>query len=86
MSFLLDCPSCGKRSVYEFLFGGETRQRPALSAPQHDWTAYIYMRANSTGVQTEWWYHRHGCRQWFLAERNTTTNDVLASYRPGEKR
>ena len=29
MSFLIPCPNCGKRSVYEFRFGGEVKTRPA---------------------------------------------------------
>ena len=33
MSFLLPCPNCGKRSVYEFRFGGEVKQTPAPDAP-----------------------------------------------------
>ncbi len=87
MSFLLDCPNCGKRSVYEFQFGGEVRSRPAGGAPREDWTSYIYWRNNSAGVQKEWWNHKMGCRLWFYAERNTTTNEVIASYLPaGEKR
>ena len=32
MSFLLPCPNCGKRSVYEFRFGGEVKQGPAANA------------------------------------------------------
>ena len=28
MSFLMPCPHCGDRSVYEFRFGGEVKQRP----------------------------------------------------------
>ena len=31
-------------------------------------------------VQQERWYHRHGCRTWFQAERDTRTNEVLRTY------
>src|SRR5205814_9391619 len=34
-------------------------------------------RRNVAGVQREWWNHRFGCRLWFLAERDTRTNEVL---------
>ena len=30
------------------------------------------------GVQREWWNHRSGCRAWFIAERDTRTNEVLS--------
>ena len=38
---------------------------------------YNYFRRNVAGVQREWWYHRSGCRAWFIAERDTRTNEVL---------
>ena len=80
MSFLLPCPNCGERSAYEFQFGGEVRARPAVDAPREAWTGYIYWKDNSPGVQTEWWYHKLGCKLWFIAERNTTSNQVHRSY------
>jgi sarcosine oxidase subunit delta len=82
MSFLLKCPNCGSRSVYEFQYGGEVRPRPAVEAPREAWINYVYWRANATGLQKEWWYHKLGCRLWFVAERNATTNTVLNSYLP----
>ena len=39
--------------------------------------AYNYFRRNVAGVQREWWFHRSGCGAWFLAERDTRTNEVL---------
>jgi sarcosine oxidase subunit delta len=80
VSFLLRCPQCGDRSVYEFRFGGEVKQRPAPDASDLDWTHYTYTKVNQAGVQKEWWYHRSGCRQWFQALRNTLTNEVQDSF------
>jgi heterotetrameric sarcosine oxidase delta subunit len=85
MSFLLPCPNCGRRSVYEFRFGGEVRQAPARDAPPDAWMDYRFNRVNVAGVQTEWWFHRSGCQQWLLAVRNTVSNEVLESFLPGEK-
>lgn len=85
MSFLVRCPHCGNRSVYEFRFGGEVKQRPAPGAPEEEWLDYTYVRSNAAGEQAEWWYHRSGCRQWFKAVRNTRTNDVLETFYPEEK-
>ena len=76
MGFLLGCPNCGERNVYEFRFGGEELVRPAPDAPQHDWTGYFYARRNVAGEQREWWYHIFGCRRWFVAVRDTVTNEV----------
>ena len=84
MSFQLRCPQCGNRSVYEFRFGGEVRQRPAPRAAEEFWTQYIYDKVNEAGEQKEWWYHRSGCQQWFQAVRNTVTNEVQESFFPDE--
>jgi heterotetrameric sarcosine oxidase delta subunit len=84
VSFLVPCPQCGQRSVYEFRFGGEVKQRPAPDAAEADWVNYTYNKLNEAGVQKEWWFHRSGCRQWFQALRNTVTNEVQMSYFPDE--
>jgi sarcosine oxidase subunit delta len=64
MSFVLHCPHCGPREVYEFRYGGQIVSPPVVR--------------NLPGVQHERWYHRHGCKQWLAAERNVTTNEVLS--------
>ena len=83
MSFLLPCPNCGPRDVYEFRFGGETQTRPQPDAATDEWDRYLYFRSNDAGVQREWWYHRSGCQAWFLALRDTRTNIVVDVLRPG---
>jgi len=80
MSFLIPCPHCGPRSVYEYRFGGEVKVRPTPGAPEAEWFHYTYTKTNSPGVQTEWWYHRSGCKQWLQALRNTTTNEVTETW------
>lgn len=76
MSFLLSCPLCGPRDVYEFRFGGEVQQRPTPGSDQRTWGEYLYLRSNVSGVERAWWFHRAGCRRWFQAERDTRTNTV----------
>jgi len=63
MSFLLPCPNCGPREVYEFRYGGE------LPLPGGK-------GSNLPGPQRERWYHRFGCRRWLVAERDVRTNEV----------
>lgn len=84
MSFLVSCPNCGPRSAYEFEFGGEYQVRPEITAPFKEWTQYLHLRKNSTGIQSEWWYHRQGCRLWFLAQRNTSTNQIKSTFWPDQ--
>jgi sarcosine oxidase subunit delta len=78
MSFLLPCPHCGPRSVDEFAYFGEVTRRPHASPTLAELTDYVYFRDNVAGPQREWWQHRLGCGEWFLAERDTRTNEVLA--------
>ncbi len=63
MSFMLTCPHCGPREVYEFRHGG---QAPGGAG-------------NLPGPQRERWFHRLGCRRWFGAERDVRTNQVLST-------
>ena len=86
MSFQLDCPNCGRRPVWEFRYSGPVQPRPQLSDDDETWTAYLYDKPNIRGRQTEWWYHRSACKLWFVAERDTQTNEVLATrrYEPPE--
>ena len=84
MSFLLTCPNCGEREVTDFSFGGEIVPRPRQKPSQRELNTYNYFRRNVAGVQREWWYHRSGCREWFQADRDTTTNEVKWVGLPGE--
>jgi sarcosine oxidase subunit delta len=77
MSFLLACPLCGPRDVYEFRFGGEIQKRPAPGSAPETWATYLYARTNIDGIERAWWFHRTGCRRWFQAERDTHDNRVV---------
>ncbi len=80
MSFMLTCPNCGKRYVSEFAYRGEYQSRPDPKAPFEDWTDYVFMRENARGRQVEWWYHRGGCKRWFLVRRDTSNNPDHLSF------
>lgn len=82
MSFLLSCPHCGPRPVGEFRFQGEATRRPGPGASFRELTDYVYFRDNVAGLQREWWYHRTGCKTWFVAERDTRTNEVVRTLIP----
>jgi heterotetrameric sarcosine oxidase delta subunit len=82
VSFVLKCPNCGVREVTDFGFGGEVSARPRSRPSFRELNSYNYFRRNVAGVQREWWFHRSGCRAWFIAERNTVTNEVMFTARP----
>jgi sarcosine oxidase subunit delta len=85
MSFQLRCPNCGVREVTDFAFGGEVNPRPVQRPSQRELNSYNYFRRNVAGVQREWWYHRSGCGAWFLAERDTRTNQVMSVFLPEDR-
>ena len=80
---LLPCPYCGSRNVSEFRYVGELSTRPDPNATNaEEWRAFLYVRANPAGWTTETWFHRAGCRQHFVVERHTVTNEVRSSRLP----
>ena len=84
----IDCPWCGKRDQSEFTAHGEAHiARPENTAELSDeqWGEYVFFRSNIKGIQYERWVHAFGCRRWFNAVRNTITDRIHATYKPGEQ-
>ncbi len=73
--------NCGVREVPTSPTAGDD-ESPGRPADGTRAGAYNYVRRNVAGVQREWWFHRSGCRAWFLAERDTRTNVVLLTTLP----
>ena len=84
MSYVLTCPNCGPREVTDFGYGGELNPRPREAPSLRELGEYNYFRKNVAGVQREWWNHRSGCGDWFVAERDTRTNEVFFTALPDE--
>ncbi|WP_031486567.1 sarcosine oxidase subunit alpha family protein [Streptomyces bicolor] len=86
---LIPCPWCGPRDEAEFHYGGQAHvpypEDPA-SLSDEEWARYLFFRDNPKGPFAERWSHAAGCRRWFNAVRDTSTNEVLAVYRSGEER
>ena len=86
--FLINCPYCGERDQLEFSNGGEAHvKRPENpdSASDKEWAEYVFVRSNPKGIFYERWVHSHGCRKWFNAVRNTSTDEILKIYKLDEK-
>ena len=84
MTYLISWPGCGERGVDDYRYGGSVLKRPGYDDDPELWDSYFYLRVNRAGMEKEWWYHRMGCKQWFIAERDSTTNQVSATYWPGK--
>jgi sarcosine oxidase subunit delta len=78
---LVPCPNCGPREVAELRCAGEVTTRPRDTPTPRELNEYIYFRDNVAGLQREWWFCR-ACEDWFLAERNTVTNEVARTWLP----
>ena len=82
---LLQCPYSGFRNVNEFVWHGELVERPdPKTATRAEWRAYLYNRRAKAGVNKEMWFHRNGSRKFFIAERDTTNNEVVSVTKIGE--
>ena len=74
------CPWCGPRHAGEFGYVGEVKPRPdPASTTTVEWRDYLYQRHNRAGWTFERWYHRMGCRRYFVVERDTVTNEIRRS-------
>ncbi|MFG2283863.1 sarcosine oxidase subunit delta family protein [Streptomyces asoensis] len=86
---LIPCPWCGPRDEAEFHYGGQAHvpypEDPAALGDE-EWARYLFFRDNPKGPFAERWSHAAGCRRWFNAVRDTSTNELLAVYRTGEPR
>ncbi len=84
---LIACPWCGARPENEFHYGGEAHiARPNDPSALDDtaWAGFLYMRSNPKGRHAERWRHIHGCGRFFNCVRDTVSDRVLATYKPGE--
>ncbi len=87
LMLLIACPWCGMRPENEFHYGGEAHiARPADPASVDDaaWAEFLYMRSNPKGMHAERWRHIHGCGRFFNCVRDTVSDRISATYKPGE--
>ncbi len=81
---LLNCPLNGPRNIAEFSYGGELHTMPnPTMCDSREWAEYVFFDRNEAGVVTEWWMH-NASAYWFLAERNTITDEVVRTFPASE--
>lgn len=76
---IMTCPINGERPVSEFVYGGEVRPMPAQTSDDATWADYVFNRNGAPGIKKEWWCHTPS-NTWFIAERNTQTDEILGTY------
>ena len=68
------------RNITEFFYGGDVKDMPGpVSCSDREWADYVFMEENKKGIVKEWWMHTP-TSYWFIAERNTETNEIIRTY------
>lgn len=82
---LIPCPWCGPRPEIEFRHAGEAHiaRRVDDGVSDRAWGAFLYERDNPKGRTHERWRHVHGCGCFFNAVRDTISDRIAATYKPG---
>jgi sarcosine oxidase subunit delta len=81
---LLTCPLNGPRNISEFTYGGEYHPMPdPNTADSRAWAEHVFFHDNAAGIVTEWWCHTDSSF-WFLAERNTISDEVVRTFEASE--
>ena len=53
------------------------------TADSRAWAEYVFFHDNKAGMVIEWWCHTaSSC--WFLAERNTVTDEIVRTFQVNE--
>lgn len=77
---ILNCPLNGPRGIQEFAYGGEVAPSPdPTSCSDAEWADWLFLQDNRAGVVREWWMHV-ASGYWFIAERDTATDEILRTY------
>ena len=82
---ILNCPLNGPRNISEFACLGEIKAAPASDAETPVWAHYVFCEGNAAGPVREWWIHI-ATNFIFVVDRNTLTDEILATYRVDDTR
>ena len=81
---IMHCPLNGPRNIAEFLYGGTVGAAPdPATATDDEWAEHLFIENNTRGRVREWWYHIP-TSYWFIAERDTATDEILRTYPAAE--
>lgn len=81
----LNCPLNGIRNISEFACLGEVSSLPDPDAGTAAWASLAFFERNPAGPVREWWMHVP-TNYVFIVERDTRTDEILATYPIGDPR
>lgn len=77
---IMPCPVNGPRNITEFVYGGPVVDvEGGNSGDDEAWSEALFAPHGPPGVVREWWCHGP-TGTWFIAERNTLTDEILCTY------
>jgi len=63
---------------------GEVAEMPDPdSVTDEEWADFVWFANNTAGAVREWWYHVP-TSYWFIAERDTVTDEIIRTYPSAE--
>lgn len=78
---IMHCPMNGPRNISEFTcFGPINTNKHHHNMSDEEWCQYLFYQENKAGVIREWWRHTPS-NYFFIAERHTITDEIVATYR-----
>ncbi len=81
---IMRCPLNGPRNISEFTCFGEVVEMPDTGrVADNDWAQFVWFATTTPGVVREWWCHLP-TSYWFIAERNTVTDEIVRTYPASE--
>ncbi len=86
---LIPCPWCGPRPEIEIRHAGQahlTRPADPQVVSDSEWADFLYFRENPKGMHAERWRHIHGCGRFFNCVRDTVSDRIATTYKPGYSR
>ena len=83
---VINCPLNGPRNINEFAnFGPVVDDHDPQGLSDTEWSRHLFFQDNRAGVIREWWRHTPS-NYFFIAERNTITDEIVRTYGAQELR
>jgi heterotetrameric sarcosine oxidase delta subunit len=77
MSLRIRCPTCGERSLEEWVHGEIFTVPESITDSVEREVDRSFFHNNTEGVVEEAWFHLYGCRRWVTVRRDTRTDAFL---------
>ena len=77
MALRITCPTCGTRSIEEWVHGEIFHVPDSITDAEARELDRSFFHDNIEGEIDEAWFHLYGCRRWVRVRRDTRTDVVI---------